>query len=70
MMESAENNKESFEECPPWKSISFACGGWLQFYLYGVGRAIQAQGLDHPSITYLGTSAGALTAAGLVLDGN
>ncbi len=44
--------------------------GWLQFYLYGVARAIQAQGLDDPNVSYLGCSAGALAAVGLVLDGN
>lgn len=55
---------------PPWKSISFACGGWLQFYLYGVSRALQAQGLDDPNVTYCGCSAGALAAVGLVCDGN
>jgi hypothetical protein len=45
----------------PWESMSFACGGWLQFYLYGVGRALQARGLDYPNeVTYCGCSAGAL----------
>jgi hypothetical protein len=55
---------------PPWKSISFACGGWLQFYLYGVARGIQARGLDDPDVTYLGCSAGALAAVGLAFEGN
>ena len=55
---------------PPWKSISFAIGGWLQFYMYGVARAIQARGLDSPDVTYCGASAGALAAAGLVLEGD
>jgi hypothetical protein len=52
----------------PWESISFACGGWLQFYLYGVGKAIQARGLDHPSVKYCGCSAGALTATALLMN--
>ena len=54
-------------ECP-WPSISFGCGGWLQFYLYGVARAIQARGLDLPEVTYCGCSAGALAATGLTLN--
>lgn len=53
----------------PWKSVSFSCGGWLQFYLFGVARAIQAAGLDR-GVQYCGCSAGALAAAGLVLDGD
>jgi hypothetical protein len=52
----------------PWPSIGFGCGGWLQFYLYGVARAIQARGLDHPDVQYLGCSAGALACAGIVLN--
>ena len=56
---------------PPWKSMSFGCGGWLQFYLYGVARALQARGLDCPNdITYAGCSAGALAAAGLIIEGD
>lgn len=51
----------------PFKSISFACGGWLQFYLYGVARALQARGLDSPEVQYCGCSAGSLAAAGIVL---
>ncbi len=34
-----------------------------------MARALQAQGLDDPNVTYLGCSAGALAAVGLVLDG-
>ncbi len=56
---------------PPWKSVSFACGGWLQFYMYGVGRALQARGIDSPDeVVYCGCSAGALAAAGLAYEGN
>jgi len=54
---------------PPWESMSFACGGWLQFYMYGVGKALQEAKLDH-GVTYLGCSAGALSAVGLVLGGD
>eukprot|EP01035_Chromulina_nebulosa_P017880 gene17880-23496_t len=53
----------------PWKSMSFACGGWLQFYMFGVARAIQARGLER-DVTYCGCSAGALTAVGLLVDGD
>lgn len=60
----------NLESSPPWKSISFAIGGWLQFYLYGVARAIQARGLDSSDVVYCGASAGALAAVGLVLDGD
>ena len=38
---------------PPWESMSFACGGWLMFYMFGVAKAIQAQGLDK-NVTYCG----------------
>jgi hypothetical protein len=56
---------------PPWESMSFACGGWLQFYMYGVARALQASGLDSPStVTYCGCSAGALAAVGLAIEGD
>ena len=55
----------------PWNSVSFACGGWLQFYMFGVAKALQASGLDYPSkVTYCGCSAGALAAVGLALEGN
>lgn len=53
----------------PWESMSFACGGWLQFYLFGVARAIQAKGLDR-GVKYLGCSAGSLAALGLALGGD
>jgi hypothetical protein len=55
------------DKTAPWKSVSFGCGGWLQFYLYGVARAIQAEGLDYPDVQYAGCSAGSL-ACGIVLD--
>lgn len=59
------------ENHPPWTSVSFACGGWLQFYMFGVAKALQASGLDYPSsVTYCGCSAGALAAVGLALEGN
>jgi hypothetical protein len=53
----------------PWESMSFACGGWLQYYLFGVGKALQESGMDK-GVTYAGCSAGALTAVGLALGGN
>ena len=55
----------------PWRSVSFACGGWLQFYMFGVAKALQESGLDYPSkVTYCGCSAGALAAVGLALEGD
>lgn len=62
--------RENCENQPPWKSISFACGGWLQFYLFGVARGLQARRLDSKRVTYCGCSAGALTAVGLALEGD
>ncbi len=53
---------------PPWESMSFACGGWLQFYMFGVAKALQACNMDK-GVRYYGCSAGALTAAGLILEG-
>ena len=35
-----------------------------------MARALQAHGVDHPDVTYLGCSAGALAAVGLALDGS
>lgn len=59
------------EDSPPWSSVSFACGGWLQFYMFGVAKALQVSGLDFPSsVTYCGCSAGALAAVGLALEGD
>ena len=61
----------AFDAVPPWKSMSFSCGGWLQFYMFGVARALQAKGLDSPStVKYCGCSAGALAAAGLAFEGD
>lgn len=46
------------------ESLSFACGGWLYLYMFGVARALQAYGLEK-KYKLLGCSAGALVAAGL-----
>jgi hypothetical protein len=56
------------EGLPPWESMSFACGGWLQFYMFGVAKALQECNLDK-GVKYYGCSAGALTAVGLALGG-
>ena len=53
----------------PFRSVSFSCGGWLQFYLFGVARAFQAMGI-HKDVQWAGCSAGALAAAGIALDGD
>ena len=50
----------------PWKGVSFSCGGWLQFYLFGVVRAMQVRGVDK-NVRVAGCSAGALAAAGAAL---
>eukprot|EP01041_Mallomonas_annulata_P001849 gene1849-3592_t len=50
-------------------SVSFACGGWLYLYMFGVARALQTRGLDR-KFRYAGCSAGALCSAGLALRGN
>ena len=39
-------------------SFSFACGGWLQFYLFGVAKAIQEHGLHRGQTKLIGCSAG------------
>lgn len=53
---------------PPWESMGFCCGGWLQFYLFGVAKAIQDCNLDK-GVKYAGCSAGSLAACGLALGG-
>lgn len=56
---------------PQLSSISFSGGGWLQFYLYGVAKAMQSCGIvDLTHVKVCGCSAGALAAAGLVYDGD
>lgn len=51
------------------QSYSFACGGWLQFYLFGVAKYLKEQRL-HDGAVICGCSAGALTAAGLACEGD
>jgi hypothetical protein len=57
------------------ESISFACGGWLFIYMFGVAKAMQesailAEHTDLKKVKYLGCSAGGLCAAGMTLDGD
>ncbi|GMF17794.1 unnamed protein product [Phytophthora fragariaefolia] len=47
-------------------SFSFACGGYLKMYLFGVAKALQEFELEK-NAKLLGCSAGALAAAGLAL---
>ncbi|CEG48139.1 patatinlike phospholipase [Plasmopara halstedii] len=48
-------------------SFSFACGGWLKMYLFGVAKALQKFELEK-NARLIGCSAGALTATGLALN--
>ncbi|KAI9997253.1 hypothetical protein PInf_000693 [Phytophthora infestans] len=48
-------------------SFSFACGGWLKMYLFGVAKALQEFELEK-NAQLIGCSAGALTATGLALQ--
>jgi hypothetical protein len=69
---------DSFDMSPPlmdnkyavWESVSFACGGWLQFYMFGVAKTMQRRGVTNYVKHYVGCSAGALTAVGLALGGD
>ena len=68
-----ENSRDSFlkkEKEAVYESFSFACGGWLQFYMFGVAKAIQERGIRPHIKQFAGCSAGALTAVGLALDGD
>uniref|UniRef100_H3H459 PNPLA domain-containing protein n=1 Tax=Phytophthora ramorum TaxID=164328 RepID=H3H459_PHYRM len=47
-------------------SFSFACGGYLKMYLFGVAKALQEFELEKDA-RLIGCSAGALTATGLAL---
>lgn len=38
-------------------SFSFACGGWLQFYMFGVAKCLKEHGL-HRQAKFAGCSAG------------
>lgn len=53
-------------EVDPNMSFSFACGGWLKMYLFGVAKALQKFELEK-NARLIGCSAGALTATGLAL---
>ena len=50
----------------PPKAYSFAAAGWLKLYFFGVAAFLQDHGLDKKA-NFVGSSAGSLTAAGLVL---
>eukprot|EP00808_Paulinella_micropora_P011479 g42093.t1 len=47
--------------------FSFACAGWLQAYLFGVAKCLQVHDYDI-NASFVGSSAGALAACGLVLQ--
>ncbi|TMW63301.1 hypothetical protein Poli38472_002242 [Pythium oligandrum] len=48
------------------ESYSFACGGWLKMYLFGVAKALQEHELEK-NARVIGCSAGALAATALAL---
>lgn len=48
------------------ESFSFACGGWLKMYLFGVAKALQEFELER-NARVIGCSAGALTATALAM---
>lgn len=56
--------------CKVFDSMSFACGGWLQFYMFGVAKSLQDHNLDQEIKKLAGCSAGALTAVGIALEGD
>ncbi|CAM9441323.1 unnamed protein product [Heterosigma akashiwo] len=49
--------------------FSFACGGWLQFYLYGVAKCFIDHDL-HEDCKAVGCSAGALAATAMTIGGS
>lgn len=68
-----ENPRDLFlkeQKLKVYESFSFACGGWLQFYMFGVAKAIQERNIRPHIKKMAGCSAGALTAVGLALDGD
>jgi hypothetical protein len=73
-METTEEEKRSsprsLPHVTPIDSISFASGGWLFLYMFGVGKCLQDRGYFTPQTKAIGCSAGALTAAGLCLNGD
>ncbi|CAM9891051.1 unnamed protein product, partial [Discosporangium mesarthrocarpum] len=54
----------------PAFNFSFAVGGWLMFYNFGVAKCLMDHELHkvHPSQKLFGSSAGSLAAAGLALE--
>jgi len=59
--------REKNKEFPP-KSFSFSAAGWLKMYYWGVAKCLQVHGLAaSQNVKFIGSSAGALAAAGLVV---
>ena len=52
----------------PPRAYSFAAAGWLKIYYFGVASFLQDHSLDKPPAKFVGSSAGSLVAAGLVLN--
>ena len=64
-----EDNMENTDVDVDGLDYSFACGGWLKLYLFGVAKFLQEQKLITNS-KFIGCSAGALAATGLALGAN
>jgi hypothetical protein len=67
-MESVATNTNIMDPSIPYppNSFSFACGGWLKMYLFGVAKALKEHELEK-NARLIGCSAGALAASGLLL---
>lgn len=63
------SSSESEATPAPERSFSFACGGWLKMYEFGVAKALQEHALER-NARVIGCSAGALTATALALQCN
>jgi hypothetical protein len=70
MEEDSQAYQKPHPEITPIDSISFASGGWLFLYMFGVGKCLQDRGYISSQTKAAGCSAGALTAAGLCLNGD
>jgi len=54
---------------PKGLEFSFACGGWLQFYLFGVAQCLIEHNLNDDCVA-IGCSAGSLAATSMIIGGS